>query len=228
MPETRLSREKNYASPQPAMLLWLNRLFAFVAWSVLILLSIYFFLDNVAAYFYGYRSRLFGNSLFNNQIWVVAHMAGGTLTLALGPLQFAAILRRKYLSLHRSLGKLYLFGVALAGLSALRLSLISQCVPCRVSLFILAVLALLSSALAWKAVRMRNIKAHRQFMVRSYVCVMAFVAVRIDGILPLDFLFGAIEDGTTRRIVNEYFWSFVPLLVAEVVMVWLPSVRRRK
>ena len=123
-----------------------------------------------------------------------------------------------------------MFGVALAGLSALRLSLISTCVPCRVSLFLLAVFALLSTAFAWKAIRNGNIKAHRQFMVRSYISILAFVAVRIDDIFPLDFIFGNIRDGLTRRIVNEYFWSFVPLLVAEIVMVWIPSVypaRRR-
>lgn len=47
-------------------------------------------------------------------------------------------------------------------------------------------------------------------VVRSFVCVIAFVAEGIDDILPLDFLFGAIEDRTFRRVVNEYFFSFVP------------------
>ena len=61
-------------------------------------------------------------------------------------------------------------------------------------------------------------------MVRSYICVLAFVAVRIDDVVSLDFLFGAIEDRTFRRVVNEYFFSFVPLLIAEIVMVWWPSV----
>jgi len=57
-------------------------------------------------------------------------------------------------------------------------------------------------------------------MVRSYVCVLLFVAVRIDDIFPLAFLFGVIEDPTFRRVVNEYFFSFVPLLVAEMGMKW--------
>ena len=61
-------------------------------------------------------------------------------------------------------------------------------------------------------------------MVRSYVCVLAFVAVRLDDIVPLDFLFGNIEDPVFRRTVNEYFFSFVPLIIAEIIMVWWPSV----
>ena len=212
------------------MYVLISRIFVFLAWTLLIALSVYFFLDNVVAYFYGYRSRIFGNSFFHNQVWVAAHMTGGTITLFAGPLQFSKYLRTRYVNFHRILGKWYMFGVALAGLSALRLSLISACIPCRISLFLLAVLALLSTAFAWKAIRKGNIKAHRQFMVRSYISILAFVAVRIDDIFPLDFLFGQISDGLTRRIVNEYFWSFVPLLVGEIFMVWIPSVypSRRK
>ena len=206
----------------------LNKLFSFFAWSIIIALSVYFFFDNVIAYFYGYRGAMFGNSFFHNQVWVVSHMAGGTFTLFLGPLQFWKWLRVNYVTQHRLLGKLYIFGVALVGLSALRLSLISQCIPCRLSLFILAVLVLLSTAFAYQAIRAKNKKAHRQFMVRSYICVLAFVAVRVDDIFPLDFLFGTIEDRLLRRVVNEYFWSFVPLIIGEVVMTWLPAIKKSK
>jgi len=61
-------------------------------------------------------------------------------------------------------------------------------------------------------------------MVRSYICVVAFVTVRLNYLFPLDFLFGTIEDSTYRRVVNEYFFSFVPLIIAEIIMVWWPSV----
>ena len=65
-------------------------------------------------------------------------------------------------------------------------------------------------------------------MIRSYVCALAFVTVRIDGIFPLDFLFSNIEDPTFRRTVNEYFFSFVPLIIAEIMMTWLPSIKKKK
>lgn len=203
----------------------------FLLWSFIITLSIYFFLDNVVAFFFGYRSRIFGTTLFNNQLWVIMHLVGGSLALLLGPFQFWTFLRTRYVRLHRTVGKIYMFGILLIGISSFRLSLISPCVPCRISLFLLTLFAVLSTWLAWKAIKQRNIKVHRQMMVRSYVCVLAFVAVRVDDILPLDFLFGAIEDRTFRRVVNEYFFSFVPLLIAEILMVWLPSVyfrQRRK
>ena len=197
-----------------------------LAWTFIIALSVYFFFDNVVAYFYGYRSRMFGNRFWSNQFWVVLHMAGGTLTLLLGPAQFWPFLRKRFVKLHRVSGKIYMAGIAMIGLSAGRLSLISSCVPCRISLFLLTLFAVLSTALAWKAILQRNTKVHRQMMVRSYICVLAFVAVRIDDIFALNFLFGTIEDPTFRRVVNEYFFSFVPLIIGEIFMVWLPPVLR--
>lgn len=203
------------------------KLLTWVFWFLIISLSAYFFLDNVIAYFFGYRSELFGDSFFRNQIWVSLHMAGGTLILLLGPIQFWTWFRGKFLHLHRMLGKLYLVGAGLAGFSALGISLISPCLPCRVSLFLLAVFMLLSSGLAWITAKQHNIKAHRQFMVRSYICALAFVTVRIDGIFPLDFLFSTIEDPTFRRTVNEYFFSFVPLIIGEIAMTWLPTIKMK-
>ncbi len=195
-----------------------------IFWLLIVSLSLYFFMDNVVAFLYGYRSRNFGSTFFNNQLWVVMHLVGGSMALLLGPVQFWVFIRNKYFRFHRTAGKIYMFGVLLIGISAFRLSLISPCVPCRISLFLLTLFAVLSTWFAWKAIKIRNIKTHRQMMVRSYVCVLAFVAVRLDDVLPLDFLFGSIEDPTFRRTVNEYFFSFVPLIIAEIVMVWWPSV----
>ncbi|HEX7847679.1 MAG TPA: DUF2306 domain-containing protein [Chitinophagaceae bacterium] len=202
----------------------INNLLLVLIWSGILLLSLYFFLDNVVPYFYGHRSRLFGNSFFHNQLWVTLHLVGGAMTLLLGPMQFWPFIRNRFLRFHRISGKIYMAGIGLIGISAGRLSLISHCHPCRISLFLLTVLAVISTFFAWKAIKAKNIKVHRQMMVRSYICVLGFVAVRVDDILPLDFLFGAISDPTFRRVVNEYFFSFVPLLIAEIVMIWWPSV----
>jgi len=196
-----------------------------IFWVLIIGLSLWFFNTNVLTYLSGFRSKAFGDSFFHNQVWVTMHLVGGSLALLLGPMQFWKSFRNRFLSFHRLTGKIYLIGVVLIGISALRLSLISYCVPCRTSLFILSVLILLSSAFAFKAIKAKNIKVHRQFMIRSYVCVLSFVAVRIDDIFPLSFLFGQIEDHLFRRTANEYFFSFAPLLVVEILMIWWPSVK---
>jgi hypothetical protein len=66
---------------------------------------------------------------------------------------------------------------------------------------------------------------HRQFRIRSYVCVLSFVAVRIDGIFPLTLLYGQIEDPIFRRTVNEYFFSFASLLVTDILMIGWHSMK---
>lgn len=204
------------------------KILTWVFWFLIISLSVYFFYYNVIVYFLGYRSTLFGDSFFHNQLWVSLHMAGGTLILLLGPVQFWNWFRNKFTHIHRLLGKIYLIGAGLAGFSALGISLISTCLPCRVSLFLLAVLMIVSSAFAWITIKQHNIKAHKQFVIRSYICALAFVTVRIDGIVPLDFLFSNIEDPIFRRTVNEYFFSFVPLIIAEIIMTWLPAVKKKQ
>lgn len=199
----------------------IERVLTFISWMAIIGLSIYFFLENVAVYLTGFKSKLF----INNPIWVGLHLIGGTLALSFGPIQFSNWIRNKYLAFHRLTGKVYIIGAFVAGLSALRLSLISSCTPCRVSLFILAVLVIATTFSAWWSVKNKNVKAHRQFMIRSYICVFSFVAVRVGGVFSLDFLFGKIQDPIFERTVNEYFFSFVPLIVGEICMIWLPTLK---
>ena len=205
-----------------------KKTFVMLCWTLLIGVSLLFYYDNAIAYLYGYRSDRFGQTLFDNQIWFITHIIGATFSLFLGPIQFWRAVRNKYIRYHRFAGKLYVIGSLTAGISALRLSLINDCIGCRYPLFILSVLFLLSTSLAWYTIKQRNIIAHRQFMTRSYTCALAFVFVRLNQIIPLGFLFDTIEDAATRRTVNEWTFSFVPIILVEIVMVWLPSVRQSK
>ena len=198
----------------------------FVFWALLIAASAYFYYDNAIAYLFGYRNERFGETLFNNQLWFVSHIIGATCSLFLGPIQFWKFIRTKYIRYHRLAGKIYIIGSLVAGVSAFRLSLIYDCIGCRYSLIILSFLFLLTTALAWYAILQRNIIAHQQFMVRSYTCALAFVFVRLYQIVPLDFVFAAIEDRSTRQVLHEAIYSFAPLLIVEIVMIWIPSIRK--
>src|SRR5689334_18391361 len=142
----------------------IQRTLWFTFWVCIVGLSLWFFYDQVLVYFRGFRSNVFGHSFFHNQAWVVMHLFGGSLALLLGPVQFWQPVRNRYLPFHKLSGKIYMTGVLLIGLSAMWLAPQSVCSPCRVSLFILALLVLLSTAFAWRAIRAKNIKAHRQFM----------------------------------------------------------------
>lgn len=191
-------------------------------WLALITASVYFYLDNAVGYFFGYRSERFGDSLLNNQLWFVVHIAGGTCALFLGPIQFWTRFRDKNIRLHRLLGKIYIGGTLIAGLSALRLSLINPCQACRYSLLLLSVLLIFFTSAAYYSIRQYHVESHKQFMVRSYVCALAFVFVR----LPVEnYLFGMVESESERGIVTEWFLSLVPLLTVEFWFTWRRALR---
>ncbi len=191
-------------------------------WAALIVVSIHFYMENAVAYFFGYRNERFGETLLSNQLFFVLHMAGGTCALFLGPIQFWSWFRNGYLKIHRILGKVYIIGSLVAGVSALRLSVLNGCQACRYSLLVLSILYLFFTAAAYYSIRGYEIEAHRQFMIRSYVCALAFVLVR----LPVGWMFGLVEASAERGIVIEWFFSLVPLFVVEFWLTWLPALKR--
>jgi hypothetical protein len=81
-----LQKSAVHSEDQPLLMHTLRSIFWIALWSFILLLSVYFFLDNVIAYFYGYHSRMFGDSLFHNQLWVIMHIVGGSTALLLGPI----------------------------------------------------------------------------------------------------------------------------------------------
>lgn len=193
-----------------------------LVWSSVIAFSLLFYYKDAIAYLFGYRNPRFGEHAF----WFVTHILGATTTLLLGPMQFWKAFRNKYIRYHRMAGKIYIVGTLVAAVSAFRLALVFDCVGCRYSLIPLSVLLFVTTTCAWYAIRKKNIVAHRQFMVRSYVCGLAFVFVRLDRFLPLDFVFEPIADDNVYAVVAEWTFSILPLLIAEVTMIWLPSLKK--
>lgn len=196
-------------------------------WTVVIILSGYFYYGDAIAYFFGYRNPRFGETLFQNQLWFAVHIAGATCSLFLGPIQFWKTVRIKYARFHRIAGKIYIIGSLVAAVCAFRLALIFDCVGCRYSLIPLSVLFFVTTSLAWYAIKQRNIIAHKQFMVRSYVCALAFVFVRLYQVLPLDFIFQPIVSDEVFAVVLEWTFSILPLIVVEIFMIWIPSLGKQ-
>jgi uncharacterized membrane protein len=205
-----------------------RKLLIIIFWTTILVVSSYFYYDNAIAYLFGYRSERFGQTFFENHIWFISHIIGASFSLYLGPLQFWGTIRKKYINYHRLAGKLYIIGSLVAGVSALRLSIINDCLGCRYSLALLSMLFLLTTSLAWIAVRKKNILAHKHFMTRSYTCALAFVFVRLNQIIPLDFLYYPINDPIIQRTVNEWMFTFVPIIIVEIFMIWIPSIKQIK
>lgn len=142
------------------------------------------------------------------------HIVAGALALLLGPLQFLGRLRRWRLDLHRGLGRIYLAGIVVGGVAGLALAPFANGgLPGQTGFAGLSLAWLVTSGMAYAAIRARRIAEHRAWMIRSYVVTLAFVWVRL--VLGLGLATGA----DIQAVFGVAAWASwaLPLLVVEVV-----------
>lgn len=157
--------------------------------------------------------------LLQSQIWYGAfyqHIFLGAIALLSGWTQFNKRIRNKNLSLHRTLGKIYLVAVILSGLAGLYLALFANGgIVSTIGFSGLAVGWLFTSAQAYFHIREKNIDQHQYWMIRSYALCWAAVTLRIW--LPLFQFVLNIEFLTAYRIIAWLCW--VPnVLIAELIV----------
>ena len=147
--------------------------------------------------------------------WLIPHGVGGLIALVAGPFQFSSRLRRQHLHVHRMTGRAYLIGVAIAVPFSVHLSLTHATLAFRFFLLTLAAAWLLATAVAFAAVRNRNVQIHREWMVRSYAITTMFVTTRVLTAIP------AIGSGGEAISVPAQ-WAFlvVMMLLVELGLVW--------
>lgn len=170
------------------------------------------------AFFLAFAVRYFGpvdEGHFGPRVGVLRlHIVAGALALFFGPFQFMEGIRRRRLSVHRLMGRTYLVGILIGGLTGLYLSFFANGgLPGKVGFAGLSVAWLATSGMAFTAIRMRRVAEHREWMIRSYVVTLAFVWVRLA--LGAGFASG----GNEAAVFGVAAWASwaVPLLVVEVV-----------
>lgn len=197
-------------------------------WFTIICFSLYFYVDTIIEYINGYIPENFKRGFFDSKIWFIGHIVGASASLLLGPLQFWQRIRNKYLTYHRIAGKIFIVGSLIAAICAFRLNLMYDCKPCRVSLGILSIFWLITTFIAWWAILHKNIKAHRQFMVRSYTAALAFVFIRLFPLIGYKNVFPFLETQMERRTTAEWLCWVIPMLIVEVYLVWWPLITTKK
>ena len=200
---------------------FVQRLLTVFFWIGVLCISTYFFVSSVSPYFTGTLSP----RLASEKWWLVAHFSGATCTLFLGPLQFWSYFRNKFPKWHRLAGKFYIGGSILSALMVFYL-LTNYTLPGAIpSLGFLAVIWLVTTLAAYWFVLHKNFRLHREFMIRSYVCSLAFIFIRlfsfIDGYTGI---FDFIENEETRFTVYEWMCWVYPLLITEFVLSWRASI----
>jgi hypothetical protein len=149
--------------------------------------------------------------------WLLAHIAGGTAALLIGPIQlWLGLSGRRQPLLHGVLGAGYLLGVGTGSIAAFQLASHTDFGwSFSLGLASMAMAWLVSTALAAIAILRRLVEQHREWMVRSYVVTFGFVTFR----LVVDILEVA-RAGTFAEQLTAASWICwsVPLLITEVIL----------
>ena len=199
-----------------------KKLLARIFWFAVVLLSAYYL-------YRGIKFRFFTDgNLETKAIWYYLHLATALAPLLLGPLQFWTWLRVNHVTIHRTMGKIYIVGSLLGGLTALYLGLTIDLEGSVLPLLLLSITWLFMTISAWISIRQRNIVAHRLFVIRSYGLALVFVFLRLIGDIPQDKLFFFIESDVTRDVTLEWVSWVIPLLTIELIFAWIPSMGRKQ
>ena len=143
------------------------------------------------------------------------HAGGGILALALGPWGFWGALRKKYLYLHRWMGRIYLLAVLVGSIAGLYMAATAfGGLPTRIGFGMLGALWLTTGAMAYLRIRQGSVQVHREWMIRNYALTFSAVMLRVW--LPLLIALG-YEFPQAYATVAWLCW--IPnLLVAELII----------
>lgn len=122
------------------------------------------------------KSRFFATEIAG---W--AHAIGGAVAVLIGPWQLLSRLRARLPRVHVWMGRIYLLAVlsgALGGLYFAPSSVAGQ--PGVIGFSVLAVFWLYTGAMAYLAIRRRDIVTHRRWMIRNYSLTFAAATLRIE------------------------------------------------
>jgi uncharacterized membrane protein len=152
-------------------------------------------------------------SFLTHKVGIYAHIFASAVALSLGPFQFLARMRQRFVRLHRWMGRTYLgIGVLVGGLAGLYMATFAfGGIVSKLGFSFLAVLWLYTGLRAFLAIRRRDVIEHRRWMVRNFSLTLAAVTLRIY--LPVSGIAG-IPFELAYPVIAWLCW--VPnLLVAE-------------
>ncbi len=191
----------------------------FLFWSVIVGLTFYFIVSKAVSYLTNGIPEYFGATLMNAELWFYLHIAGGATAILIGPLQFWKTFRLKYVQLHRTLGKIYIISSVISVLCLVRIFPREGLTPMLPSQILVTTLWFLSTIAAWWTIKRKNVKAHRQFMARSYLFAFYFVAVRMIDYVGKKF-FGFTHEDKVWLANSDWAVWVVPFIILEIYQSW--------
>jgi hypothetical protein len=154
------------------------------------------------------------------QVAFYVHIISAGLALAVGPFQFAKVIRRRYRAGHRWIGRTYLVSVALGSASGLVMAFYSS--AAFVGFFGFGTLAVLwawTSYRGYRAVRTGDLASHQAWMIRSFALTFAAPTLRLwlGVLIGVQLLAGRGAEADIDQLLGNAY-AAVPFLC------WLPNI----
>jgi uncharacterized membrane protein len=117
------------------------------------------------------------------RMWLLPHGLAAACALFLGPFQFSERLRRKYLTLHKSFGYLYIAGCYIGAPLGIYIQWFEEKLGTYSHSFTIATVMdaaiwIFATTMALIMIRAKRMQQHRQWMIRSFACALIFLEVR--------------------------------------------------
>jgi hypothetical protein len=150
------------------------------------------------------------------EAWLFLHIGGGMVALLVGPGQLWLGLTNRRIDVHRTLGLVYMGAIAVSVTAAFYLAThTSLGWVFGAGLIGLAVAWIITTGLAFVAVRRSLLHQHQEWMIRSYVVTFGFVFFRIfAGVLQATGV-GNLQE---QLAAAAWFCWAGPLLVTEAIL----------
>lgn len=189
-----------------------------VGWIALTILALLMFL--VASRYLTFNPEVFFQEqkaiYITHLTGILIHVIGAMFPIIIGPFQFLPqSVTKRYLKLHRWLGKIYMLGILFGGLGGLYMAFLAYGgFAARLGFATLAILWLFSGYMAYKHIRNQKIQLHRRWMIRNYALTFAAVTLRLWQVV---FELVGVEFNQAYIIVAWLSW--IPnLMVAEWIV----------
>jgi predicted permease len=116
------------------------------------------------------------------KLWLLPHGMSAAFALFLGPFQFSERLRRKYITVHKTFGYLYIAGCFIGAPLGIYIQWFEERFGAARSFTMAAgadaVLWIFATGMALWMIRSGRMQQHRQWMIRSFSCALIFLEVR--------------------------------------------------
>ena len=152
--------------------------------------------------------------------WLIGHLTTAIIAVVLGPFQFWTRFRNRNIQLHRTLGKIYIIAIIITSICATYLAwntAVKIHFTYALTLQVGAIVWFITVAMAYRTIRLKRIRQHKEWMIRSYIVTLVFISFRFFN----EYL-DAAQIGTfvERAATIGYLSTFVPLFLAELIFNW--------